>query len=404
MKFFCVISALALLPTSVAFAPENSRATPRTTSSLNGFFNDLFSDRSDTEEKEKTGITDRLGKSIKNGIGGAFKSLSPFQERENEMDMLANPNFKHMPTKDQTGVEEHITRFAATLSQQTYDLYTGKIEKIAMSTDEHKVDTIIEEGQGDFKPSNPTFGAVVCGDTMILGWRGTQNLIDGLNDVAFSPTGNLAMRKHSKNIKLQGGMASLCLNDLVTHEETIIAECKKRGIKEIVTTGHSLGGGIGQIGHTIVRAQIEDPTSPWSELKDVNVRSILFCAPMTTVIVKDGCSDETEQFIEELNENSCNVVFHNDFVPRSYGYLSFINDFVDDAVDDIGPYLLDDKPMPSYIIKKQIEKIARAAEEQVLEAQPFQDMVSVMCNFIHPGKVIYYKDEAAKPKTLVDMG
>ena len=167
---------------------------------------------------------------------------------------------------------------------------------------------------------------------------------------------------------------------------------------------HSLGGGLGQIGHTIVRAQIQDPDSPWSELKDVNVRSVVFCAPMTTVIVQDGCSDETEAFIEELNENSCNVVFLNDVVPRAYGYLSFINDFVDDAVDDIGPYLLDDKPMPSFFIKKQIENMAKVAEEQVLAAEAFQDIVSVLCNYIHPGTICFYKDENAKPETLVDMG
>ena len=72
---------------------------------------------------------------------------------------------------------------------------------------------------------------------MILGWRGTQHIADDINDISFSPCGNMAIRKHAKNVKIQGGMASLCSNDIVTHEENLIAECKKRRIKEIVTTG-----------------------------------------------------------------------------------------------------------------------------------------------------------------------
>lgn len=167
---------------------------------------------------------------------------------------------------------------------------------------------------------------------------------------------------------------------------------------------HSLGGGIGQIGHTILRAQIQDPNSPWSELKDVNVRSVLFCAPMTTVIIKDGCSDETSKFIEEIDQNSCVVVYQNDVVPRAYGYLSFINDFVDDAIPYIGPYLMDEKRMPSFFIKKGIEKLAKAAEEQVMDTETFQGIVSVLSNYVHPGKICFYKDEFAKPITLVDKG
>jgi len=404
MKFAFIASTLALLPASAAFAaPANSRAALRTASSLHGWFSDLFDDRIDTVEEEIIATAERFQNTITNDIKGTFKAPTPAQERENEMNMLTESNFKHMPTKAQTGVEEHITRFAATLSQQTYDLYNGVIPKIAMSTDQHEVEVIVE-GQSLFKPTNPTFAAVVCGDTMILGWRGTQNIADGINDFAFSPCGNMAIRKHAKNVKMHGGMASLCSNDIVTHEETLIAECKKRGIKEIVTTGHSLGGGIGQIGHTILRAQIQDPNSPWSELKDVNVRSVVFCAPMTTVIVKDGCSDETSKFIEEIDQNSCVVVYQNDLVPRGYGYLSFINDFVDDAIPYIGPYLMDGKRMPSYFIKKGIEKLAEFAEEQVLDAEAFQGIVSVLSNYVHPGKICFYKDEFAKPITLVDKG
>eukprot|EP00957_Ditylum_brightwellii_P005831 443389-Ditylum_brightwellii.AAC.1 len=78
-------------------------------------------------------------------------------------------------------------------------------------------------------------------------------------------------------------MTSIVINDVVTHEEFIIKEIQKRGIKEIITTGQSLGGGCSQLGHMVLRAQIQDETSPWNVLDGkVNVRSVAFCGPMTT--------------------------------------------------------------------------------------------------------------------------
>ena len=125
---------------------------------------------------------------------------------------------------------------------------------------------------------------------------------------------------------------------------------------------------------------------------------------MTTVIVEEGCSDETETFIDELNDNSCNIVMRNDPVPRGYGYLSFINDFVDDLTDNMGAYLMDGKRIPSRLIKRKINQIAEAQLDNLLDSESFQRLVGSLSNYIHLGKLVYYQDETSVPKTLIDMG
>ena len=54
-----------------------------------------------------------------------------------------------------------------------------------------------------------------------------------------------------------------------------------------------------------------------------------------TTILKDSFSDETEEFIDELVDNSCNIILSNDIVPRGYGYLSFVDSFVDNAKEEL---------------------------------------------------------------------
>lgn len=120
----------------------------------------------------------------------------------------------------------------------------------------------------------------------------------------------------------------------------------------------SLGGGIAQIGHTILRAQMQNKDSTWFELKDFNIRSLGFSGPMTTQIIKDDCSDETLKFIEEVNDNSCMVVYHNDVVPRSYGYVSYMSDCLDDCAAGVGECILNDKPFPFFLTKRVINKFA----------------------------------------------
>ena len=80
--------------------------------------------------------------------------------------------------------------------------------------------------------------AVISGDTIILGWRGTSSIADGINDAAASPQSSFAWRKHAKTIKAHGAVTSIVHNALVTHEAELINFIKANPrIKEIVTTG-----------------------------------------------------------------------------------------------------------------------------------------------------------------------
>jgi hypothetical protein len=162
----------------------------------------------------------------------------------------------------------------------------------------------------------------------------------------------------------------------------------------------SLGGGAAQVAHLTLRAQIEDETSPWSALEGVNVRSIAFCGPMTTVLI-DNASPETDAFVEDLWDNSCNFVYKNDVVPRGYGYLSFIQDFVGDAQSDLI------KGIPLSRITKRIFDFQGKLEDLVTkttENEKLEGLLEVMSQYIHMGNLVYYEHENAKPLVLKDMG
>lgn len=234
--------AFALLPASYGFTPASpsSETIVRTASSLQmSFVESLITDRSDTEDAEIDKVFIRLMSSVKEQDLKAFDGelLGPVDGDSR----TSGTGIKHVPSKEQTGVEPHITRLAATMSQQCYELLLGtKRDSFDLTTNDYKVDIILQERQGLMEATNPTFGAAVCGDTMILGWRGTspyETPIDVVSDLSLSPIASLAWRKHAKSVRMHSGFSGLAASDIAIHAGTIIAECKKRGIKEIVTTG-----------------------------------------------------------------------------------------------------------------------------------------------------------------------
>ena len=157
---------------------------------------------------------------------------------------------------------------------------------------------------------------------------------------------------------------------------------------------------MGQIAHTTMRAQIQEETSPWSKLIDVNVRSVVFSAPMTTVLINNA-SDETDTFVDELNDNSCNLILSNDPVPRCYGYLSFIQDFVENSTAEIA----DTKKIPPAMkFAFQLKRRLETGVDTVANSSIVQEIVTTLSKYVHPGNIVYYEDKDSKPVVLKDMG
>jgi len=366
--------------------------------SKGGFTSRILGDMAcnDVIEKETKALLSKFGKTGSKVIRGAMERSE--DEEKVDWEVKADGIFGCLPTKDMTGVEPAIAQLCATVSAQLYTKLS--FDEFKLSTKDLKTELFLFDDHGAFLDTTPPFLVATTGKTMILGWRGTGTLADGLNDVAASPLSSLAWRKHAKTIKAQGAMTSICHNDIVNHQKAIIAKAKELGITEIITTGQSLGGGLSQIGHLTLRALIEDEQSQWNELEGINVRSVAFCGPMTTVLL-DNATPETDAFIEKLWDNSCNFAYKNDIVPRGYGYLSFVEDFIDDAGDD----LVEGIPLPRMAknildVKGKLEDMVDGAKDN----ESLAGLLGVYSQYRHMGNVIYYESEDAKPVVLKDMG
>jgi len=399
MNIILRFATLFVIPLAAAAFGSSTFGGVRRSQALNGWVRDFFKDRSDDGESKL--LIQRISEKR---VEGANLIEQPENTEKPDWEMKDDGIFGYVPDKEMTGVEPHMSRVCATFSQQLYDM--NERDEFQLSTKDHKTEVIMYDNHGDLNTATVPFGVAVCGDTMILGWRGTRTTLDKLNDVAASPQSSVAWRKHAKTIKAQGSFTSIVQNDIVTHETEIIEEAKKRGIKEIVTTGQSLGGGAAQIAHLILRAQIQDENSPWAELKGINVRSVAFCGPMSTVLL-DNASPETDLFVGELIENSCNMIYSNDVIPRTYGYLSFVEDYVDDVVESGA--LTQMLPLPS-IVKRIIEMRGRVEDglgdlvDKAKNDERVEDFVKVYSQYRHIGNVIHYESEDSKPRVLKDMG
>jgi len=361
-----------------------------------GYTSTLLGDQADAEtvEKEAKGLLSWFKK------GRIPKEIVQQTAEQDELDWEVKDDgiFGFIPTKEMTGVEPEMTQLCATISTQLYNCKS--FEEFKLSTKEIKTDLFLYDNHDDLDDATPPFCVATTGKTMILGWKGSNTLCDFLNDAAASPQSSFAWRKHRNTIKAQGAMTSIVHNDLVNHEKAIIRRAKELCITEIITTGQSLGGGCAQIGVLTLRAQIEDEASPWNALEGVNVRSVAFCGPMTTVLL-DNATPATDKFIEGLVKNSCNIIYKNDPVPRGYGYLSFIEDFVDDASDDLVKAI----PVPG-IFKRIIDLQGKIEDliDDTTENEKVLGLLGIFSQYRHLGNIVHYAEEDAKPTVLKDMG
>ena len=210
--------------------PDDDDEEPK---SEGGYTSTLLGDKADAEdmEKEAKGLLSRFKK------GKTPNAIVQQSEKQDEVDWEVKDDgiFGFIPTKEMTGVEPEMTNLCATISEQLYS--SKSFEDFRLSTKDIKTELFLYDNHDDLNDATPPFCVAITGKTMILGWRGTNTLADGLNDLAASPQSSFAWRKHSNTIKAQGAMTSIVHNDLVKHEKAIIRRVKELGITEIITTG-----------------------------------------------------------------------------------------------------------------------------------------------------------------------
>jgi hypothetical protein len=154
------------------------------------------------------------------------------------------------PEKELTGVEPSMTEICATLSSLTYK--DNLLEKFTFKFDASKVDAT-SDYHIPLKSTTPTFITATIEKTLILCWRGSVTLMDWVVDFAAAPVASPLLRQMARYIKVHCGYFSLVENDLALHEDRIIEEIETKDIKELIMTGHSLGGGMAQVAHFLIQ-------------------------------------------------------------------------------------------------------------------------------------------------------
>ena len=145
----------------------------------------------------------------------------------------------------------------------------------------------------------------------------------------------------TKDIRAHGAIFSLVENTFSLHEREIVDMVLKprkdkagkeyKPVTRAFITGHSLGGGVANVAHLVVRAQLKKVGSPWHELagKVTTWRACTFAALQTIVRKYETESKPKPPLMADLDESSYNVVYGCDAVSRTPGMLNFLGDCVE---------------------------------------------------------------------------
>ena len=111
---------------------------------------------------------------------------------------------------------------------------------------------------------------------------------------------------------------------------------KQYKVERAFFTGHSLGGGVANVAHLVVRGQLQKAGSPWAELEGkLTWSACTFAAPQTIVRLYEAENKPPPALVDDLDAWSYNIVYGCDAVPRLPGMLKFMGDLVEKAVPQI---------------------------------------------------------------------
>ena len=347
---------------------------------------------------------------------------------EKKKDTNANPLHKrhnkahlegvctYVPTKEMTGIDADLTRVCATLSGQMYGARSPESFKLPS---ELGVEVVLYKDNGKLQETTPGMAVAIKGSTMIIIWcgtRGTSHPMDIVMDGSFAPLASRAWQHTAPFVRAQGGILALVENYMSLYEKEIQEEIAKRGIENVVLTGHSLGGGIAQVAHLYLQGECEKQHSDWQAVaskSSLKIHTVAFAAPMTTVNLKrdDGAS---ARFIDQVGQSMCCFVYEMNAVPQEYDSVHFVNEVLKSAIPEV---VLDSfkafklSNLLFHPFQHQIERAKRRIEDKMVSViEGNKELIGVMVLYRHIGKVIYYKNDETekgffyKPRMRNGMG
>jgi len=252
---------------------------------------------------------------------------------------------------------------------------------------------------------------------LILAWRGSTTVLDWVNDVAFSPTLSSRWSGETDKVRAHGAYTNLVEDTFSRHEVAIVALFEQfPKVKCAYITGHSLGGGIANVAHLVVRGQLAlakagpsgssllGPASPWHEhvLDKVTWLACTFASPQT--LVRKYKPDDIPPLVAELDASSYNLVYECDIFPRILGMLKFLGDFVETLAPEIADSKLNESVDKLGFVARHAVQIGlnfikpeKELENKGKEAVKFfknKGLSEVVAQFTHTGTVVYLAPEA----------
>ena len=197
---------------------------------------------------------------------------------------------------------------------------------------------------------------------------------------------------------MHGAFNNLVENTFSLHEDAIVDLIATHNVKRVFFTGHSLGGGLANVAHLVVRGQLAlgqagllGSGSPWTnpKLDKVDWLACTFAAPAT--IVRPPA---VTPLIKELDASSYNIVYGCDIVPRA-AMLAFLGNVLEIVVPQIKVNKDEPEDIPGSV-KKLFALTKLPLGVNVVEYLKNDGTAYVAKDLTHVGKVLYQRSEDGK--------
>ena len=215
-----------------------------------------------------------------------------------------------------------------------------------------------------------------------------------------------------------GAYVNIIEDTFARHEHDIAVLIETHNVKRVFLTGHSLGGGLANVAHLVVRGQLQKAGSPWEKLDGKVTCACTFASPQTIVrkYNPEKMSEATRKLVSDLDTSSYNFVYGCDAVPRILGMLKYLGDLletvmpeiVDDGLDKFAhehlPYLgslAAHAFLRGSYAKKMLGGAAQAGVAWGVEQLKGKGLSEVVAQFTHIGMVVYQAPEAKEYQYLV---